>query len=215
MLAEGITLPEQVDLTGRRSCDPPYPISAPHPEARSGLRTCGLHRWYPSRAAPTVSEVLEQPCRSPSVSEETWTRPTQPATATRCAAWPRRRSPAKRPRNASEPTTRPPSTATRADQAEAADQAQTLAEAQQLAAEVFGAEGAELAAALTWTAVGSGQATATINEHVLVYHRTPVLWTRARAAHSPLGGSWWPTSDGTRPTPAPKARAQPGPAAAL
>jgi hypothetical protein len=65
---------------------------------------------------------------------------------------------------------------------------------------VFGAEGAELAAGLTWTAVGTGQATATINEHVLVYHRTPVLWTRARAAHSPLGESWWPTSDGTRPT---------------
>jgi hypothetical protein len=86
-----------------------------------------------------------------------------------------------------------------ADQAEAADQAQTLAEAQQLAAEVFGAEGAELAAGLTWTAVGSGQATATIDEHVLVYHRTPILWTRARAAHSPLGGSWWPTSDATRP----------------
>jgi hypothetical protein len=46
---------------------------------------------------------------------------------------------------------------------------QTLAEAQQLTAEVFGAEGAELAAGLTWTAVGTGQATATINEHVLVY----------------------------------------------
>src|SRR5215217_6805196 len=76
-----------------------------------------------------------------------------------------------------------------ADQAEAADHTHTLAEAQQLAAEVFGAEGAELAAALTWTAVGSGQATATINEHVLVYHRTPILWTRARAAHSPLGES--------------------------
>ena len=75
-----------------------------------------------------------------------------------------------------------------ADQAEAADQAQTLAEAQQLAAEVFGAEGAELAAGLTWTAVGPGQATATINEHVLVYHRTPVLWTRARAA--PTGCPW-------------------------
>ena len=86
-----------------------------------------------------------------------------------------------------------------ADQAEAADHTQTLAEAQQLAAEVFGAEGAELAAGLTWTAVGTGQATATINEHVLVYHRTPILWTRARAAHSPLGGSRWPTSDGTRP----------------
>ena len=75
-----------------------------------------------------------------------------------------------------------------ANQAEAADQAQTLAEAQQLAAEVFGAEGAELAADLTWTAVGTGQATATIDEHVLVYHRTPILWKRARAAHSPLGG---------------------------
>jgi hypothetical protein len=87
-----------------------------------------------------------------------------------------------------------------ADQAEAADQAHTLAEAQQLAAEVFGAEGAELAAGLTWTAVGTGQATATIDEHVLVYHRTPVLWTRARAANNRLGGSWWPTSDGTRPT---------------
>jgi hypothetical protein len=86
-----------------------------------------------------------------------------------------------------------------AAQAEAADRAQTLAEAQQLAAGVFGAEGAELAAALTWTAVGTGQATATINEHVLVYHRTPVLWTRARAAHSPLGESWWPTSDATGP----------------
>jgi hypothetical protein len=75
-----------------------------------------------------------------------------------------------------------------ADQAEAADRAQTLAEAQQLAAGVFGAEGAELAAGLTWTAVGAGQATATINEHVLVYHRTPIVWTRARAANSPLGG---------------------------
>jgi hypothetical protein len=75
-----------------------------------------------------------------------------------------------------------------ADQAETADHTQTLAEAQQLAGQVFGAEGAELAAALTWTAVGTGQATATIDEHVLVYHRTPVLWTRARAAHSPLGG---------------------------
>jgi hypothetical protein len=75
-----------------------------------------------------------------------------------------------------------------AAQAEAADHAQTLAEAQRLAAEVFGAEGAELAQGLTWTAVGTGQATATINEHVLVYHRTPILWTRARAAHSPLGG---------------------------
>jgi hypothetical protein len=85
-----------------------------------------------------------------------------------------------------------------ADQAETADHTQTLAEAQQLAGQVFGAEGAELAAALTWTAVGTGQATATIDEHVLVYHRTPVLWTRARAAHSPLGGSWWPTSDATR-----------------
>ena len=39
-----------------------------------------------------------------------------------------------------------------ADQAEAADHTQTLAEAQQLAAEVFGAEGAELAQGLTWTA---------------------------------------------------------------
>jgi hypothetical protein len=86
-----------------------------------------------------------------------------------------------------------------ADQAETADHTQTLAEAQQLAGQVFGAEGAELAAALTWTAVGTGQATATIDEHVLVYHRTPILWTRARAAHSPLGESWWPTSDGTRP----------------
>jgi hypothetical protein len=87
-----------------------------------------------------------------------------------------------------------------ADQAEAVDQAQTLAEAQQLAAEVLGAEGAELAQGLTWTVVGTGQATATMDEHVLVYHRTPILWTRARAAHSPLGESWWPTSDGTRPT---------------
>jgi hypothetical protein len=86
-----------------------------------------------------------------------------------------------------------------ADKAEAADQAQTLAEAQQLAAEVVAAEGAELAQGLTWTVVGTGQATATINEHVLVYHRTPVLWTRARAAHSPLGESWWPTSEATGP----------------
>ena len=86
-----------------------------------------------------------------------------------------------------------------AAQAEAADRAQTLAEAQQLAAGVFGAEGAELAAGLTWTAVGTGQATATIDEHVLVYHRTPIVWTRARAANSPLGESWWPTSDATRP----------------
>jgi hypothetical protein len=36
-----------------------------------------------------------------------------------------------------------------ADQAEAADRARALAEAQQLAAGVFGAEGAELAAGLT------------------------------------------------------------------
>jgi hypothetical protein len=86
-----------------------------------------------------------------------------------------------------------------AAQAQAADHAQTLAEAQQLAAEVFGAEGAELAAGLTWTAVGTEQATATIDEHVLVYHRTPIVWTRARAANSPLGQSWWPTADGTRP----------------
>src|SRR4029453_19591719 len=71
--------------------------------------------------------------------------------------------------------------------------------AEHRAAEVGGAGGGELAAALTWTAVGTGQATAPINEHVLVYHRTPVLWTRARAAHNPLGESWWPTSDATRP----------------
>jgi hypothetical protein len=77
-----------------------------------------------------------------------------------------------------------------AAQAEAADHTQTLAEAQQLAAEVFGAEGAELAQGLTWTAVGTGQATATIDEHVLVYRRTPIVWTGARAANSPLGGSW-------------------------
>jgi hypothetical protein len=50
-----------------------------------------------------------------------------------------------------------------------------LPRAQQLAAEVFGAEGAELAASLTWTAVGTGQGTATIDEHVLVYHRTPIV----------------------------------------
>lgn len=89
-----------------------------------------------------------------------------------------------------------------ADQAEAADQAQTLAEAQQLAAEVFGAEGAELAAALTWTAVGSGQATATINEHVLVYHRTPVMWTRAvrpTARSAGLGGR--PATGPAHPSP--------------
>jgi hypothetical protein len=81
--------------------------------------------------------------------------------------------------------------------AEAADHAQMLVEAQQLAAEVCEAEGAELAAALTWTAVGTGQATAAIDEHVLVYHRTPILWTRARAATA-RSGSRWPTSDGTR-----------------
>jgi hypothetical protein len=75
-----------------------------------------------------------------------------------------------------------------AAQAEAADHTQTLAEAQQLAAEVFGSEGAELAQGLTWTAVGTGQATATIDEHVLVYRRTPIAWTGARAANSPLGG---------------------------
>jgi hypothetical protein len=86
-----------------------------------------------------------------------------------------------------------------AAQAKATDHAETLAEAQQLAAEVFGAEGAELAAGLTWTATGTGQATATIDEHVLVYHRTPIVWTRARRANSPLGGSWWPTTDGTHP----------------
>jgi hypothetical protein len=82
---------------------------------------------------------------------------------------------------------------------QAADHAQTLAEAQQLAAEVFGAEGAELAAGLAWTAVGTRQATATTDEHVLAYHRTPTVWTRARAANSPLGQSWWPTADATRP----------------
>jgi hypothetical protein len=89
---------------------------------------------------------------------------------------------------------------------EAADHAQMLVEAQQLAAEVFGAEGAELAAGLTWTAVGTGQATAAIHEHVLVNHRTPILWTRARAATA-RSGSWWPTSDGPA-TLVPKARAQ-------
>jgi hypothetical protein len=47
---------------------------------------------------------------------------------------------------------------------------------------------AELAPGLTWATVGTGQASATINEHVLAYRRTPILWTRARAAHSPLGG---------------------------
>jgi hypothetical protein len=26
-----------------------------------------------------------------------------------------------------------------------------------------------------------------------------IVWTRARAANSPLGQSWWPTADGTRP----------------
>jgi hypothetical protein len=71
--------------------------------------------------------------------------------------------------------------------AEAADHAQMLVEAQQLAAEVCEAEGAELAAALTWTAVGTGQATAAIDEHVLVYHRSPILWTRARAATARSG----------------------------
>jgi hypothetical protein len=81
--------------------------------------------------------------------------------------------------------------------AEAADHAQMLVEAQQLAAEVFEAEGAELAAGLTWTAVGTGQATAAIDEPVLVYHRTPILWTRARAATARSGGLV-PTSDGTR-----------------
>jgi hypothetical protein len=75
-----------------------------------------------------------------------------------------------------------------AAQAEAADRAQTLAEAQQLAAEVFGAEGAELAAGLTWTAVGTGPATATINEHVLVDHRTPIVWTRAQPG--PAAALW-------------------------
>jgi hypothetical protein len=71
--------------------------------------------------------------------------------------------------------------------AEAADHAQMLVGAQQLAAEVFGAEGAELAAGLAWTVVGTGQATAAIDEHVLVYHRTPILWTRARAATARSG----------------------------
>ena len=61
---------------------------------------------------------------------------------------------------------------------------------------------------LTWTAVGSGQATATINEHVLVYHRTPVLWTRARAAHGrsagldsrPATGPAHPSPEGSGPS---------------
>jgi hypothetical protein len=44
------------------------------------------------------------------VRRETWTRPTQPVTSTRCAAWPRRRSPARTRQSANEPTTRPPST---------------------------------------------------------------------------------------------------------
>jgi hypothetical protein len=73
---------------------------------------------------------------------------------------------------------------------------------------------AELAAGLTWAAVGTGQATATINKHVLVYHRTPILWTRARAAHSPLGGLGGRPATGPDP-PVAKAGAQPGPAAAL
>lgn len=97
MLAEGITLPEQVALTGHRFCDPPHQVDLLRTgPAQSGLRACGC------------------------------TAATQPS--------------------------------------------------------------AELAAGLTWAAVGTGQATATINKHVLVYHRTPILWTRARAAHSPLGG---------------------------
>src|SRR5205809_979234 len=71
-----------------------------------------------------------------------------------------------------------------AAQAEAADHAQARAEAKQLAAEVLAAEGAEPATGLAWTAAGTGLATATIDEHVLVYHRTPIVWTRARAANS-------------------------------
>jgi hypothetical protein len=138
--------------------------------------------------------------RSPVLGRRTpWTRPTRLATPTRCAAWPRRRSPAKRRHDASGPTTRPPSTATRRPRPRRPTTPRPLPRPQQLAAEVFGAEGAELAAGLTWTAVGTGQATATIDEHVLVYHRTPIVWTRARAANSPLGQSWWPTADGTRP----------------
>jgi hypothetical protein len=59
MLAEGI-LSEQIDLPGAASAirrtrsDLLY--TGP---AQSGLRACGLHRCYPSRAALTVSEVLE------------------------------------------------------------------------------------------------------------------------------------------------------------
>jgi hypothetical protein len=89
-----------------------------------------------------------------------------------------------------------------ADQAETADHTQTLAEAQQLAGQVFGAQGAELAAALTWTAVGSGQATATIDEHVLVYHRTPILWTEPvppTARSGGLGGQ--PATGPAHPSP--------------
>ena len=88
-----------------------------------------------------------------------------------------------------------------ADDQAAADRDQAAqAEAPAARRRVFGVEGAQLAAGLTWTAVGTGQATATIDEHVLVYHRTPILWTRARAANSPLGESWWPTAEGTRPS---------------
>jgi hypothetical protein len=69
-----------------------------------------------------------------------------------------------------------------------------------LAAEVFGAEAAELTQGLTWIAVAIGQASATIDEHGLVYQRTPIPWTRARAANGTLGAYWWwPTTDGSRP----------------
>jgi hypothetical protein len=66
MLAEGITLSAQVDLPGAASTTrrTRSDLLRTGP-AQSGLRACGCHSRYPSRAAPTVSEDLEQPFRSP------------------------------------------------------------------------------------------------------------------------------------------------------
>ena len=68
---------------------------------------------------------------------------------------------------------------------------------------------AELAAGLSWTAVGTRQATATVNEHVLVYHRTPILWTRA-CRPQPARGVWVADQRRDPPLRVPKAGASLG-----
>jgi hypothetical protein len=70
-----------------------------------------------------------------------------------------------------------------------------------MAAEELGAVDAELAAGLNWTAVAVGHATAAIDKHVRVSHRTPGqnvqgCWTRC-------SGPWGTARSNTPTTPCP------------